>query len=87
MAVAPIIGEEFAWLQEDPILWPDYDEYVSLGKWVDQLQVVNAAAERAVKNAQEVADVTWDPAHRDNVIYERSPWTCGTSQKKEFEQS
>ena len=35
---------------------------------VKQLQVTNDAAERAVKNAGEVADLTRDPAHRENII-------------------
>ena len=69
MAVAPIIAGEFVWLKEPPIPWTGYDEYVRLSSsWVNQLQVVNDAVERAVKNAQEIAEVTRDLAHHDNVI-------------------
>ena len=68
LAEAPVIADELAWLKEDPAVWTDYEEYMRLSKWVRQLQVTNDAAERAVKNAQEVADLTRDPAHRENVV-------------------
>ena len=68
LAEAPVIAAELAWLKEDPAVWTDYDEYMRLSKWVKQLQVTNDAAERAVKNAQEVADITRDPAHREYVV-------------------
>ena len=37
LAAAPVIAGEFAWLQENPILWTDYDEYVRLNNWVNRL--------------------------------------------------
>ena len=62
-AIAPT---GLAWLKVHPLLWND--EYVILQEWVKQLPVVNDSAERAVKNAEEMAMVTRDPDHRDNVI-------------------
>ena len=50
------------------MFWPEYDEYMRLKKWVDELQVTNDAAERAVKIAQETAEITRDPNHRDNIL-------------------
>ena len=35
---------------------------------VSELKVTNDAAERGVKNAQEVADVSRNPLHRENVM-------------------
>ena len=65
MAIAPILTTGLAWLKVHPMLWNDYDEYVRLQEWVKQLPVVNDSAERAVKNAQEMAMVTRDPDYRD----------------------
>ena len=48
-AVAPVIAESLAWLSEDPIIWPDYEEYIRLQLWVSQLEVTNDATEQGVK--------------------------------------
>ena len=37
-------------------------------KWVDEIQTQNDASERAVKNGQEVTELTRDPNHRENVV-------------------
>ena len=46
----------------------DYDEFCRMKIWIDELQVTIVAAERGVKNAQEVSDMTRDPNHREKVI-------------------
>ena len=66
--LAPITADPLAWLTEDPAVWTDYEEYVRLQKWMMEIQVTNDAAERGVKNAQEVAEISRDPSHRDNVV-------------------
>ena len=63
----PIITPGFVWLKEDPQTWSDYDEYGRMKKRVDEIQTQNDASERAVKNGQEVAELTRDPNHRENI--------------------
>lgn len=58
----------FSWLQEHPAVWTDYDEFLWLRKWVSQLEVTNDAAERAVKNSQEVACAARDLRHREDIM-------------------
>ena len=65
---APIVTPGLVWLSEHPATWSDYDEFCRLKLWIDELQVTNDAAERAIKNAGEVADATNDPNHRENVV-------------------
>ena len=50
-----VISSNFARLKEQPAVWTDYKEYLELGKWVMDLFVTNDAAERGVKDTQEVA--------------------------------
>ena len=56
------------WLAEPVATWMDNDNYVHLKEFCRDIQVVNDAAERAVKDVAEYAQMTRDPKHRDNVI-------------------
>ena len=66
------------WLREDPATWPDYDEYCRMQKWVCELEVTNVVSERVVKNMQEVAHITRDLSHRDNVVLVMMTTTAGS---------
>ena len=67
-AAAPVVADDLAWMQVHLSLREDHNDYVRLSRWVSELQVVNDATECAVKNAQEVAELTRYPDHRDNVL-------------------
>lgn len=67
-----LLESNAGWLQQDPEMWPNNAEYQFLQNFVNDLMVVNDPAERAVKDVQECAQLTRDPAHRDNVILVRS---------------
>ena len=66
--VDPITATGLVGLQETLKFCPEFDKYSCLKKWVNELQVTNDIAERVVKNAQEIAEVTRHPNHGDNVI-------------------
>ena len=36
-AATPIAADMLVWLQEHPFFWPEYDEFVRLKKWIDEL--------------------------------------------------
>ncbi len=67
-----LLGAEGEWLYEDPAIWSDYEEYQQCKAICDDLAVVNDAAERAVKDVQDCAQMSRDPQHRDTVILVRS---------------
>lgn len=67
-----LLGLAATWLQEHPSLWSDDEEYEHAKRFCTDLTVVNDPAERAVKDVQDCAQMTRDPAHRDTVILVRS---------------
>ena len=62
------MADTLAWLREDREVCTDYEEYIRLKKWMDRLKVTNDAAERVVKNAHEVAEISQDPRRCENVV-------------------
>ncbi len=62
------LGSQATWLSDDPAIWPDSPDYEACKLFCEDIHVVNDPAERAVRNVQETAKMTRDPAHRDAVI-------------------
>ena len=56
------------WLDQPPLTWINVPSYQYLRTFCKDLRVVNDLAERAVKDVQDFAQMTRDPADRDNVI-------------------
>ena len=56
------------WLNIPPSQWIQDGNYQHLRSFIRDLQVVNDAAERAVKDVAEYSEMTQDPNHRDAVI-------------------
>ena len=63
-----LVDIDCGWLQDDPETWDANADYVHFKSFCQDMLVVNDAAERAVKDVQEYAHITRDPAHRDSVI-------------------
>ena len=59
---------DLAWLHESQLLWLNSAAYIHLQKHVCNLQVVNDAAEHAVKDVQGYAHMNWGPRDLQNVI-------------------
>ena len=59
---------ELDWLDQPPLTWINHPSYQYLHNFCKDLQVVNDPAERAVKDVQDFAQMTRDPADQDNVI-------------------
>ena len=57
---------ELDWLDQPPLTWINHPSYQYLRKFCKDLQVVNDPAERAVNDVQDFAQMTRDPAYRDN---------------------
>ena len=64
------------WLGDDLDTWHDNDDYIHCQLLCLDMEVVNDAAERAVKDVTDTAQLTRDPAHRDTIIVVRSDH-CG----------
>ena len=56
------------WISLPPSSWLQDDTYCQLHEYLRDMQVVNDAAERAVKDVAEYAHMTQAPGDRDNVI-------------------
>ena len=63
-----LLHSRCAWLNHHPSVWHQDPEFTFLRSFCQDLQVVNDSAERAVKDVQDFAEVTRDPAHRDDII-------------------
>ena len=61
---------ESPWSQllKDPKLWPEAEDFQMLALWVHELPVTNDAAERAVKDAQDVAHSAHSPDVRESIM-------------------
>ena len=53
---------------KDPKLWPEFDEFQMLAYWCSELQVTNDGSERAVKDAQEVANASFSQKTREDIM-------------------
>jgi len=53
-------------------VWCDSDDYERCKAFCQDLMVVNDPAKHAVKDVQDCAQMTRDPAHRDSVILVQS---------------
>ena len=60
------------YLMRQLIVWSDDEDYENCKRFCCDLMVTNDPAERAVKDVQDCAQVTRDPAHRDSVILVRT---------------
>ena len=60
------------WLGDDLDTWHDNDDYIRCQLLCLDMEVVNDAAERALKDVTDTAQLTRDPAHRDTIIIVRS---------------
>ena len=63
-----LIAANTDWMTEEPCRWPLNEDYIYQRDFCRDIQVVNDAAERAVKDVQDYAKVTRDPVLRDTVI-------------------
>ena len=59
-----LIDADTRWLRDDPSSWPQNPTYIHLQEFCKDILVVNDAAERAVKDVQDFANMTRDVAHR-----------------------
>ena len=57
-----LLESDAVWLTEHPAVWDDYDDYEHCKRFYSDMLVVNDAAERAVKDVQNCAQMTRDPA-------------------------
>ena len=71
-----LLGSDARWLHEHPEVWSDNEDYEYCKGFCQDMMVVNDPAERAVKDVQDCAQMTRDPAHRDTIIVVRSDH-CG----------
>ena len=63
------MANNLAWIQVYPSLYNDHDDHVAgLMSYRWSMTLLRGAAERAVKNAPKVAELTQDPDHRNNVL-------------------
>ena len=67
-----LIESQAEWLHDDPNTWLDNDDYFRCQALCQDMEVVNDAAERAVKDVTDTAQMARDPAHRDTIIIVRS---------------
>ena len=51
-----ILGTDSDWLEKSPELWPEYESYVEMRKFVRTLKVVNDGSERGVKLIQDFSN-------------------------------
>lgn len=64
------------WLNDEPSTWTQNPTYLRLYDMCNDIQVVNDVAERAVKDVQDFATMTRDPAHRDDIIIVANDHRC-----------
>ena len=57
-----------AWLRRPVSRWRDDAEYVRVGDFLKDLQVVNDTAERCIKDVTEYAYLAKDSAHREDIL-------------------
>ena len=67
-AVSPPQSTGIQWMHQPPAHWIDNVEYRRFQHYVENLAVVNDAAERAVKDVTDFAEYSQDPNRCENVI-------------------
>lgn len=63
-----LVNANTQWLNDDPSTWPNNPQYLHLQEFCKDMQVVNDAAERGVKDVTDYARMSRDPAQRDAMI-------------------
>lgn len=62
-----LLGDDGAWLAQPPQLWDTHPGYRSMATVVHNLEVVNDAAERGVKDVQDYANTARDGVQRGRI--------------------
>ena len=63
-----LLNVDVTWMAHPPHQWNQYDGFRRFCTYVENMNVVNDAAERAVKDVTEFANYCQDPDRRDDVI-------------------
>ena len=63
-----LVSGDTSWLKLDPVCWDADMSYMKQQQFFENMACTNDAAERAVRNVQEFAEMTCDESHRHNVI-------------------